>query len=86
MPLISVFYSTAERGHIQTRSDFVERDKAEKFLESSLFVLGGHRFEFMLEDGRQLLKGTPMVKSLKYYRESMLYALDIPYSRYGLDL
>ncbi|UOE47884.1 hypothetical protein MTO98_26085 [Mucilaginibacter sp. SMC90] len=61
-------------------------DVAEKFLQSRLFVYDGYQFDFMLEDGRKLLRGKPMENTPKYFRDSMLFAIDIPYSSYCLGI
>ncbi|SEO08152.1 hypothetical protein SAMN05192574_105233 [Mucilaginibacter gossypiicola] len=86
MPLISVFYNSGEGGFFQCKSDFAELEVAEKFLQSRLFVYDGYRFDFMLEDGKKLLKGKPLENTPKYFRDSMLFAIDIPYRTYKLGI
>lgn len=86
MPVFSVFYNAGRRSFFMCKSDFKNIETAEKFLASELFLTHGYQFDFMLEDGKTLLKGTPMENNPKYFRDSMLFAIDIPYQDYKLGI
>ena len=81
----SVFYSTGSNSFFQSKTDFNDLATAEKFIQSRLFVYDGYVFNFMLRNGKVLVKGKPKDQSAKYLEDSMRFAVDIPFRSYNFE-
>jgi hypothetical protein len=75
----SVFYQSPD-GFFVCKTDFKDLDEAEGFITSGIFTLDGAKFHFILEDGKNLIKGEPKERTEKFYSDSMKFAVDIPLS------
>jgi len=75
----SVFYQSPD-GFFVCKTDFKDLDETEGFIASEIFTRDGAKFHFILEDGKNLIKGEPMERTEKFYKDSMNFAVYIPLS------
>ena len=76
-----VFYLPKD-SFFQAQTKFYDLETANSFINSDLFLKKGFRFDFLLSDKGELLKGSPKDNSEKHFRDAMAFAIPISYDEY----
>lgn len=80
--MYNVFYHETENGFFQLKTDYSSIEEAEMFIQSDYFRSNKFKFLFLLKDGEELVKGTPLKNTKEHFRQAMMFALDIPKTQY----
>lgn len=80
--MYSVFYNETQNGFFQLKTDFKDIEEAEMFIQSDAFRENKLKFQFLLKEGNQLIKGRPLKNDEEHFRQAMKFAVDIPKSKY----
>lgn len=78
----NVFYSTGKDSYFQSKTDCPNFDILHDFINSELFKVHGFRLDFVLKDGVELIIGEPKDATKEYFKNAMLFAIDIPLEEY----